>query len=39
VFLRLWYRDGKLAGQATAQTRTDPVYFALSSYVELERSR
>jgi CubicO group peptidase (beta-lactamase class C family) len=39
VLLRLWYRDGKLAGQATAQTRTDPVYFALSSYVELERSR
>ncbi len=39
VLLRLWYRDGKLAGQATAQTRTDPVYFALSSYVELEKSR
>jgi CubicO group peptidase (beta-lactamase class C family) len=39
VLLRLWYRDGRLSGQATAQTRTDPVYFALSSYVELKRSR
>lgn len=38
VLLRLWYRDGKLGGQATAQTRTEPVYFALSSYVELKKS-
>ncbi len=38
VLLRLWYRAGKLSGQATAQIRTEPVYFALSSYVELKSS-
>jgi hypothetical protein len=31
--------DGKLRGQASAQTPNDPVYFSLASYVELTRKR
>lgn len=39
VALRLWYRDGRLSGQATAQTVGEPVYFALSAYAELRKTR
>ncbi|HXV86043.1 MAG TPA: serine hydrolase domain-containing protein [Gemmatimonadales bacterium] len=37
VLLQLRLLDGKLKGQASAQTTQEPVYFALSSYVELTR--
>jgi CubicO group peptidase (beta-lactamase class C family) len=37
IQLDLRLRDGKLRGQATAQTTDQPVYFALSSYVEVAR--
>lgn len=37
VFLQLRLIDGKLKGQASAQTTDEPVYFALTSYVELAR--
>lgn len=39
ITLGLWLRDGVLSGQASALTTTDPVYFALSSYVELRKAR
>ncbi|MBI2616497.1 MAG: beta-lactamase family protein [Gemmatimonadetes bacterium] len=35
VLLQLRLLDGKLKGQASAQTTDEPVYFALTSYVEL----
>lgn len=38
VLLNLRLRDGRLSGMATAQTTGDPVYYALSSYVELTRA-
>lgn len=37
VLLDVRLRNGKLSGQATAQTDGWPAYFALTSYVELER--
>jgi CubicO group peptidase (beta-lactamase class C family) len=37
VLLQLRLYDGKLKGQASAQTPDEPVYFALTSYVELSR--
>jgi len=37
VLLNLRLRDGKLAGQATAQTTEETVDFALTSYVERAR--
>jgi CubicO group peptidase (beta-lactamase class C family) len=37
IGLDLRMRDGKLTGQAVAQTTDQPVYFALASYVELRR--
>jgi CubicO group peptidase (beta-lactamase class C family) len=37
IGLDLRLRDGKLSGQAVAQTLDQPVYFALASYVELRR--
>ena len=37
ILLDLRLRDGKLSGSATAQTNTQPMHFALSSYVELRR--
>lgn len=37
VQLDVRLRDGKLSGQATALTTDAPIYFALSSYVELAR--
>ncbi len=37
VLLQLRLIDGKLKGQASAQTTDEPVYFALTSYVELGR--
>ena len=38
IRLQLRLRDGKLRGQATAQSTDDPGYFGLSSYVELEKA-
>ena len=38
IALELRLRDGKLSGQATAQTTDQPVYYALSSYVELRKT-
>ena len=35
VLLQLRLYDGRLKGQATAQTTDEPVYFALTSYLEL----
>ncbi len=37
IALDLRLRDGKLSGAVTAQTITQPMHFALSSYVELEK--
>jgi CubicO group peptidase (beta-lactamase class C family) len=37
VLLNLRLRDDALRGQASAQTTDDPVYYALTSYVELRR--
>lgn len=37
VALRLRLTDGKLRGQASAQQTDEPVYFALTSYVEVAR--
>jgi CubicO group peptidase (beta-lactamase class C family) len=37
VLLQLRLLDGKLKGQASAQTTEEPVYFAMTSYVELSR--
>jgi hypothetical protein len=37
VLLNLRLREGRLVGAATAQTLEDPIYFALTSYVELEK--
>lgn len=37
VLLDLRLRDSTLRGQATAQTTQEPIYYALSSYVELAR--
>ena len=39
IALDLRLRDGKLSGSATAQTNTQPMHFALSSYVELTRQK
>ena len=39
IALDLRLRDGKLSGSATAQTNTQPMHFALSSYVELSRQK
>jgi CubicO group peptidase (beta-lactamase class C family) len=39
VLLQLRLRDGRLTGQASAQTPEERVYFALTSYVELTRER
>ncbi len=38
IALNVWLRDGKLQGQASAMTTTDPVYYALTSYIELTRT-
>jgi CubicO group peptidase (beta-lactamase class C family) len=38
VLLNLWLRDGKLSGEATAQTVGEPAYFALTSYAELSKN-
>jgi CubicO group peptidase (beta-lactamase class C family) len=37
VLLHLRLRDGRLRGQAAAQTIEEPVYYALSSYVDLSQ--
>jgi CubicO group peptidase (beta-lactamase class C family) len=37
VWLNLRLRDAVLRGQASAQTTDEPVYYALTSYVELRR--
>jgi len=37
VLLNLRLRDGALRGQASAQTTEEPVYYALTSYVELNK--
>jgi CubicO group peptidase (beta-lactamase class C family) len=37
VLLNLRLREGRLIGAATAQTLEDPISFALSSFVELEK--
>jgi CubicO group peptidase (beta-lactamase class C family) len=37
ILLQLRWFDGTLKGQATAQTTDEPVYFALTSYVELRK--
>lgn len=37
VLLNLRLRDGRLVGQASAQTTEEPVYYALTSYVELTK--
>jgi CubicO group peptidase (beta-lactamase class C family) len=37
VLLNLRLRDGALRGQASAQTTEEPVYYALTSYVELTK--
>jgi beta-lactamase family protein len=37
VLLNLRLKEGKLFGQASAQTTQEPVYFALTSYVQLTR--
>lgn len=37
VLLDVWLRDSTLRGQATAQTTVEPVYYALTSYVELTK--
>jgi CubicO group peptidase (beta-lactamase class C family) len=37
VLLNVHLRSGKLSGEATAQTTEDPVYYALTSFVELEQ--
>jgi hypothetical protein len=37
ILLQLRIRDGKLSGMATAQTTADPVHFALTSYVTLDK--
>ena len=37
ILLNLRLRGGALTGMASAQTTTDPVYFALTSYVALSR--
>jgi hypothetical protein len=37
ILLQLRLLDGKLKGQASAQTTREPVYFAMTSYVELTR--
>jgi CubicO group peptidase (beta-lactamase class C family) len=38
IQLNLWLRDGKLRGQASAQTTQQPVHYALTSYVELVKA-
>lgn len=38
VLLDLRLRDGRLSGPATAQTTEEPIHFALTSFVELERT-
>jgi CubicO group peptidase (beta-lactamase class C family) len=38
IVLNLWLRDGKLRGQASAQTTQQPVHYALTSYVELTKA-
>jgi hypothetical protein len=35
VWVQLRLIDGKLKGQASAQTTDEPVYFALTSYLEM----
>ena len=37
ILLQLRLLDGKLKGQASAQTTEEPVYFAVTSYIELGR--
>lgn len=37
IFLNLWLRNGKLVGQASAQTTQQPVHYALTSFVTLEK--
>jgi CubicO group peptidase (beta-lactamase class C family) len=37
VLLDVWVRDTTLRGQASAQTTDEPVYYALTSYVELTK--
>lgn len=37
VLLDVWVRDSTLRGQASAQTTVEPVYYALTSYVELTK--
>ncbi|HSY84908.1 MAG TPA: hypothetical protein VK807_24295, partial [Gemmatimonadaceae bacterium] len=37
ILLQLRLRNGKLTGMATAQTTADPVHFALTSYVALDK--
>jgi hypothetical protein len=37
ILLSLRLRGGKLTGMATAQTTADPVHFALTSYVTLDK--
>ena len=37
VLLNVYLRNGVLQGQASAQTTAPPIYFALSSYVQLTR--
>jgi CubicO group peptidase (beta-lactamase class C family) len=37
ILLNVRLRDGALRGQASAQTTEEPVYYALTSYVELTR--
>jgi CubicO group peptidase (beta-lactamase class C family) len=39
VILDLLLHDGKLIGQASAFSDTDPIHYALSSYVELTKGR
>jgi CubicO group peptidase (beta-lactamase class C family) len=37
IDLKLWLREGKLQGEVSAVTSTDPEHYALSSYVDLTR--
>jgi CubicO group peptidase (beta-lactamase class C family) len=38
ILVNLQIRNGKLTGMATAQTTSDPVHFALSSYAVLQKT-
>ena len=37
IDLKLWLRDGKLQGELSAVTSTDPEHYALSSYADLTK--